>query len=341
MRSGPSRAVGIWLLLVAGAVVVQVVLGGITRLTDSGLSITEWQPLLGVVPPLDDAGWEAAFARYREIPQYQLLKRHLTLEEFRGIYFWEWLHRVWARLLGVAFAAPLVVFWRRGLARGLERRLLALLALGGLQGVVGWIMVASGLSERVYVSHLRLAAHFLLAAALLAALVWEGLAIVRPPPQQAPPRALRVATAALGAGLFVQFAWGAFMAGLKAGLAAPTWPSIRGEWLPAELASGRWWWDEPLAIHFVHRTLAYGLTFAIAWWWWRARSWLRLERHLVLGLVMAQVVLGVVTTLNAYFEDRLLVLGVAHQLVGVLLLAALVAAAERLRPPPAPLAAPP
>lgn len=333
MRPAPSRAAGLWLLVVAAAVVVQVVLGGITRLTDSGLSITEWQPLLGVIPPLDDAGWEAAFARYREIPQYRLLKHHLGIEEFKAIYFWEWLHRVWARLLGVGFALPLVVFWQRGLVRGRETRLLGLLALGGLQGLVGWVMVASGLTERVYVSHLRLAVHFLLATALLAALLWEGLTSVRAPPERDAPRWLRHATLALIVVLFVQFAWGAFMAGLKAGLAAPTWPSIQGEWFPAALTSGRAWWDEPLAIHFVHRNLAYGLTVAVAAWWWVARPWLGAERHAVLGLVVAQVALGVATTLNAYFVDGLLRLGVAHQLVGVLLLAALVAAAERLRAP--------
>ncbi len=331
-----SRPVGLWLLVVAGAVVVQVALGGITRLTDSGLSITEWKPILGVVPPTDDAGWAEAFARYQQIPQFKLLKSHLTLDEFKVIYFWEWFHRLWGRLLGVLFVVPLLVFWRQGRLVGLKGRLLALLALGGAQGAMGWIMVASGLQDLVYVSHLRLAAHFMLAAALLAALVWLGLTLRSPPTSAPGDRPLARLTAALLALLAVQLTWGAFMAGLKAALAAPTWPTINGQWVPAGLfGGGGWWWNDPLAVHFVHRGLAYALTVGLAVWWWRARAALPRARLVVLGLVLLQVTLGVVTTVQSVVPGRLLWLGVAHQLTGVALLMGLVGVLRQLAPPAA------
>ncbi len=326
------RPVGWWLLLVAAAVLLQVVLGGITRLTDSGLSITEWQPLLGVIPPTTDAGWSEAFGKYQQIPQYQLLKSHLTLEQFKFIYFWEWFHRLWGRLLGVFFVLPLAVFWRQRRLEGMKARLLGLLALGGAQGVMGWFMVASGLQDLVYVSHLRLAAHFMLAVVLLAALVWEGLALLRPTPPRVPPQSLTRATGALLALLAVQLTWGAFMAGLRAAHAAPTWPTINGRWLPPQLFEGGWWWNVPLSVQFVHRTLAYLLALALLGWWWGARRTLGLERHLVLVAVLAQVTLGVVTTLQAGISGRLLWFGVAHQLLGLLLTVALLAALRALVP---------
>lgn len=329
--SSRVRPVGLWLLAVAAAVVVQVLLGGVTRLTDSGLSITEWKPILGVVPPTDDAGWAEAFAKYQQIPQFKLLKSHLSLDEFKFIYFWEWFHRLWGRLLGFFFVVPLVVFWRQGRLDGLKAKLLGLLALGGAQGVMGWVMVASGLQDLVYVSHLRLAAHFMLAAVLLAWLVWLGLSLLQPrAPSTGDARLARV-TLAMLAVLAVQLTWGAFMAGLKAALAAPTWPTINGQWVPAGLfGGGGWWWDDPLAVHFVHRGLAYTLVIAVAGWWWAARKAVAVERQLALGLVVAQVVLGVLATVQSVVPGRLLWLGVAHQLTGLLLMVALVAALRRL-----------
>lgn len=333
MSSPPPRAVGWWLLLVAAAVLVQVGLGGITRLTDSGLSITEWKPLLGVIPPLDDAGWAEAFARYQQIPQYIQLKSHLSLEEFRFIYFWEWFHRLWGRLLGVFFGVPFFIFWKRGQVRGLGKQLLALFVLGGLQGVLGWFMVASGLSDLVYVSHLRLAAHLMLAIFLLCALVWTALGVLRPAPA-APSPQLRKLTWTLIALLALQLTWGAFMAGLKAVLMAPSWPTINGLWLPDAVWS-ELPWQHPLSVHFIHRTLGYVLLLAFGAWWWLSRSALKLERHLVLGLGLLQVVLGVLTILYATHTGALLWFGLSHQLVGSALLAALVAAAHALRAPPA------
>ena len=327
MSSTPPRAVGWWLLLVAAAVFVQVGLGGITRLTDSGLSITEWKPLLGVIPPHDDAGWAEAFAGYQQIPQYIQLKSHLTLEEFRFIYFWEWFHRLWGRLLGVLFGVPFVVFLIRGSVTAMWRQLLALFVLGGLQGALGWFMVASGLQDLVYVSHLRLAAHLLLALFLLCALVWTGLGVLRLAPAPDSP-ALRTMTGVLLGLLAVQLTWGAFLAGLKAVLMAPTWPTINGQWVPDALWS-ELPWQHPLSVHFIHRTLGFALLLAFAAWWWLGRNALKLERHLVLGLVSLQVTLGVLTLLYSTRTGALLWLGLSHQLVGTALLASLVGALRR------------
>ena len=330
--SSPPRAVGWWLLLVALAVLVQVGLGGITRLTDSGLSITEWKPLLGVIPPLDDAGWAEAFAKYQQIPQYVQLKSHLTPEEFRFIYFWEWFHRLWGRLLGVFFGVPFFVFWKRGQVKGLGQQLLVLLLLGGAQGALGWFMVASGLQDLVYVSHLRLAAHLMLALFLLCALVWTGLGVLRPTPSAQATPALRTVTWVLIAGLAVQLTWGAFIAGLKAVLMAPTWPDINGQWLPAAVWS-EVPWRHPLSLHFIHRTLGYLLLAGFCAWWWASRRALGVQRHLVLGLGLAQVLLGIFTVLYSIHAGALLWLGLAHQLVGSALAAALVAGAHELRTP--------
>jgi cytochrome c oxidase assembly protein subunit 15 len=337
MPSLSRRPVGLWLLAVAAAVVVQVVLGGVTRLTDSGLSITEWKPILGVVPPTDDAGWAEAFGKYQQIPQFQRLKSHLSLEDFKVIYFWEWFHRLWGRLLGVFFVVPMVVFWRRGQLEGLKGRALALLALGGAQGVMGWVMVTSGLQELVYVSHLRLAAHFLLAAVLLGWLVWLGLSCLAGPATPRPWDAAGKGALALGGLLFVQFAWGAFMAGLKAALVAPTWPTINGQWVPGGLwGGGGWWWNDPLAVHFVHRGLAYLLVLGVAGWWWRARGRSGVAGQVALALVALQVTLGVLTTVNAVDPTRLLWLGVAHQVTGLALMVSLIAAVAHLRFGPMP-----
>lgn len=321
-----TRPVGTWLLIVAVAVVFQVMLGGITRLTDSGLSITEWKPILGVVPPTNEAAWNEAFAKYQQIPQFQRLKSHLTIDEFKTIYFWEWLHRLWGRLLGFAFVGPLIVFWRQQRLDGLKLKLLGLLVLGGAQGVMGWVMVASGLQDLVYVSHLRLAVHFMLAALLLGTLVWLGLKLRAPRGAQGP---ISRATVALLGLLGVQLTWGAFMAGLKAAVVAPTWPTINGQWVPSGLLGGGWWWNDPLAVQFVHRTLAYVLVLALVGWWWRAPRSLGWQRHAVLALVVLQTSLGAATVLNATDAQRLLWLGVAHQLTGLALMSALVAVLRR------------
>jgi len=314
---------------VAAAVLVQVAIGGITRLTDSGLSITEWKPLLGVIPPTSERAWHEAFLQYQQLPQFAQLKSHLTLEAFKFIYFWEWFHRLWGRMLGLFFAVPAVVFWRRGLLEGMKGRTLLLFGLGGAQGALGWFMVMSGLSTLVYVSHLRLAAHYLAAVGLLSALLWQGAAL-RWPERTARAPGLRAFTWVLLGVTVLQLAWGAFMAGLKAALAAPSWPTINGQWVPSTLGLEAPW-NEPLSVHFVHRTLAYALVLALGAWWWKGRGVLGVERHAVAGLATLQVVLGVLTLLYAP-QGYLLPLGLMHQLVGTALFGALVLSVRALTP---------
>ncbi|HET7539921.1 MAG TPA: COX15/CtaA family protein [Polyangiaceae bacterium] len=340
-RAARSRhAVGVWLLLVALAVLVQVVLGGVTRLTDSGLSITEWKLLLGVLPPLSHEAWLDAFHKYQQIPQFQKLRPTMTLDEFQFIYFWEWLHRLWGRLVGFFFLVPLVVFWQKGRLGGLARPLTFLFVLGGAQGLLGWIMVKSGLTELVYVSHLRLAAHFVLAVSLLAALVWYALPLVDWAHDERTPRGapsahsastqLITATKLLVALTFVQLVYGGFMAGLKAAMYAPTWPTINGSWFPSNVTSLLDLVSSPLGVHFVHRTLAYLLTVAVLVWFWQARSALPRLRHALLGLVLLQVLLGITATVGSYLPGHLLLYGALHQLVGTVFAVVLVGALRLL-----------
>lgn len=260
-----SGAVRIWLALVAALVFAMIVVGGATRLTDSGLSITEWQPLLGAIPPLTEAHWLEAFEKYKLIPEYHIVNHGMSLDDFKSIYWWEWSHRFLGRFIGVAFALPFLVFWASGkLPRGLAPKLLGILALGALQGFFGWYMVKSGLVERVDVSHYRLALHLFTAFLILALLVWTALDVgVRPV-------AIRLASVrpwhrriawALVLLVMAQVVLGAFVAGLKAGLVYNTWPLMDGRLIPDGLFT-----LSPVALNFVenittvqfdHRMVAY------------------------------------------------------------------------------------
>jgi cytochrome c oxidase assembly protein subunit 15 len=208
-------------------------------------------------------------------------------------------------------------------------RLAVIFTLGALQGVMGWVMVASGLQDLVYVSHFRLAAHFMLAMVLLVALVWVGLEQLRPAASRGEPTNLVLGTRVLIGVFNLQLVFGAFMAGLKAAVFAPSWPTINGDWVPD---IGAAWWNSPLVVHFAHRTLGYLLVLGVATWWWRTRRVLRSERHLALALVLMQVLLGITVTLRSMYRDELLVFGVMHQLTAVLLLIVLVGALFRLTP---------
>lgn len=325
-------------------IVVQVILGGITRLTGSGLSITEWQPILGTVPPLNEAQWQEAFAKYRQIAQFKHLNFHFTLEDFKGIYFWEWLHRLWGRLIGIVFLVPFIIFLvQRRFRKDMVRPLAILFLLGALQGLIGWIMVQSGLNdEDLYVSHIRLAIHFILALLLLAYTFWFALKLSIPPGSFVHYPRLRSLLIVILVLLTVQLTYGAFMAGLKAGTAAPTWPDINGSYIPENTRSyqGRSmgvaesWVNHPIAVHFVHRNLAYLLTLLIlAWTITAARvKGSRMFRNSVWPpalLVLIQVVLGVLAVVNSYkavpqqwglFEW----MAECHQVVALLLLLSLV-----------------
>ncbi|MBX3594631.1 MAG: COX15/CtaA family protein [Sphingomonas sp.] len=298
-----------------------VVVGGITRLTESGLSITEWKPVTGVLPPLSDAAWRAEFAKYQQIPEYQQLNRGMSLAAFKGIYFWEYLHRLLGRLIGMAFALPLLWFaWRRAIPSGYGWRLTGLFALGGLQGVIGWWMVTSGLTVRTDVSHFRLATHLLLALTILAAICWTAAdlrALARDP--GARPARLTMVGAVTFAILFVQLMFGAFVAGLNAGLVTDQWPLMNGHFFPADVLQVRPFFDalfnDPAMIHWVHR-----------WWAWiavaafivlarRARG--AGDRPASLALHAAfgtQILLGIATVMTGVSIP----VAAAHQLVGAL-----------------------
>lgn len=323
------RAISTWLLCVAALVFVMVVVGGITRLTESGLSMVRWEPISGIVPPLNDAQWQAEFDAYKAYPEYQKVNRGMSLGEFKAIYFWEYLHRVLGRLIGLAFAVPLAWFaFRRAIPRGYGPRLVLLLGLGGLQGFIGWWMVASGLVDRPDVAHDRLATHLTLALVIFAALIWTALDLR----DREHPRALRPGgwVPFFFPLLFVQIIWGAFVAGLNGGYAFNTWPLMGEHIMPphvaevvrqtiANLA------NDPVAAQFVHRTLAIAVAlFAlhVAARLWRAGAG---TRALALGgTVLLQFTLGVATLLSGVA----LWLGVAHQAGAALLLAAAVWAAH-------------
>lgn len=263
-----DRAVRIWLWAVAALVFAMIVVGGATRLTDSGLSITEWQPIMGAIPPLSDADWHEAFEKYKQIPEYQLVNKGMSLEAFKGIFWWEWAHRFLGRFIGIAFAVPFLVFWATGRLRpGFATKLAAVLALGAVQGGIGWYMVTSGLVDRVDVSQYRLALHLSVAFLILAMLVWLALSLSQRPRPLAS-RGQRVLAGHLAGFVFVQVVLGAFVAGLKAGLAYNTWPDMNGELIPSGLFALEPWWrnffDDITTVQFNHRIVAYlVLAFAV------------------------------------------------------------------------------
>ncbi|MGH7654100.1 MAG: COX15/CtaA family protein [Gemmatimonadaceae bacterium] len=328
MTNDGSRAVGRWLALWALMIALLIPIGGATRLTESGLSITEWQPVSGVILPLGDRAWAAEFAKYQQIPQYKLLNRGMSLAEFKNIFLWEYVHRLWARLLGVALALPLLWFGvRRKIPRDLWPRLVGLLALLGAQGALGWWMVESGLSVRTSVSQYRLAAHLVTALALYAFTVWTSAELIAPRGERAVNDGwLDKGVVALA--LMVPFtaASGAFVAGLHAGKIYNTFPLMGNGLVPAEYGVLTPWWrnlfENPAAVQFNHRLIA-TTTFALAIWvWYRARNTkntrlLRASRF-VLGAALLQVTLGISTLLLAVPT----VLGVAHQAGAVLLFTA-------------------
>lgn len=329
-----DRPVAIWLLVGVGMIMIQVVLGGITRLTGSGLSITEWKPILGALPPLNQQEWETAFDKYKQIGQFKYLNPDFTLGDFKFIYFWEWLHRLWARLLGVAFAIPFVVFIvQRRFRKEMIRPMLVLFLLGGLQGAVGWIMVKSGLNEEnLYVSHIRLAVHFMAALGLLVYTVWFAWQLLVPAQQRVVDSSLHRIGLAILCILTVQLVYGAFMAGLKAGPAAPTWPAINGEWWPRQIHKFAGWQNlthNPIMVHFIHRGLAYLLTLLVLVWTWKATrvrgsALFQQTKFLPIAANLIQVLLGIFTVIHSPRRDQLLWWGAAHQFVAMLFLLATV-----------------
>lgn len=319
-RSRDRALVRAWLYAVAALVVLMVLVGGATRLTDSGLSITEWKPIHGMIPPLSEAEWQEEFALYKQIPEYQVLNRGMSLDAFKGIYWWEWSHRFLGRLIGVVFFVPFIILLATGrIERKLVPPLAGLFVLGGLQGAVGWWMVTSGLAVRTDVSQYRLAIHLTLACFILAAIVWiaTGLRSVHLPSTR---RAVAGAVAIVVL-VFVQIFLGGLVAGLDAGLASDTWPLMNGALVPGGLLHLEPVWrnafENALTVQFDHRIAGYVLLAVAAVQAVAARRTPLAGRALMLFVVvLVQAALGVANVLMAVP----LHLALTHQLGAVVVL---------------------
>jgi len=336
-QTSHHRAVRWWLVSIAALIAIMVLVGGATRLTESGLSIVEWKPVAGTLPPLNQEQWTQAFEAYKTIPQYRELNAGMSLAEFKTIFWWEWSHRLLGRVIGVAYLLPFLWFlWRGALSAELRRRLWLIFGLGALQGVVGWWMVASGLSERVEVSQYRLATHLMLALLIFSAIVWTLRRMADRPPSAASSR-LKISSVALLVLTFVQLYLGALLAGLRAGRVYNTWPHIDGALIPsaARLFFEKPWWrnlfDNTLTVQFEHRMVAYALfVLAILHALDAVRS--RAGAIAVNGalwlaaVIILQAALGVLTLLN----QVPVLLGLAHQAVGMSVLTLAIFQAERL-----------
>jgi cytochrome c oxidase assembly protein subunit 15 len=330
------RALSNLFLIVAAMVFAMVVVGGITRLTESGLSITEWQPIAGAIPPLTHADWVRAFDLYKRIPEFREINgpAGMTLATFKHIYWWEFVHRLLGRLIGLVFGAGLLWFAiRRAIPRGYGWKMGALLVLGGLQGALGWYMVESGLSQRTDVSHFRLSAHLLLALTIMGALIWVALDLRRlAKTGDDRPSRLTLAAVATLAILYVQLLFGAWVAGLNAGQVANTWPDMLGRFFPAgvDWSRGVGWAlaNDPYLVHFIHRWWAWAVVAAMILFARKVRKIpgarpASIAIHSAFG---TQVILGVLTVLTGVA----IWLAALHQAVGALLLASTVWGAHEI-----------
>ena len=331
-----DKAIQSWLWIGVGMIVIQIMVGGITRLTGSGLSITKWEIVTGTLPPLSTEAWEREFDLYKATPQYAKINQGMTMDAFKFIYFWEYIHRLWARLIGLVFLFPFLFFWlRKRIDRQLMKYLLGAVSLGGIVGLFGWIMVASGLINRPWVNAYKLMFHLGLAVILFGYMVYVSvryqlrharLSDIR---RRVPAAAMRSMVILV----FVQILFGALMSGMKAGLFYPTWPTLNGEWIPALLFNGNYWnvstfknYDDslfvPALVQFIHRGLAYFIFVVFALITWRYRN----DQSVWIGfiLLIAQVLLGIWTLINCVGSIPL-TLGVAHQVVGILFFGWLIA----------------
>jgi cytochrome c oxidase assembly protein subunit 15 len=326
-EDGRLRAVRIWLLIVAALVVATLIVGGATRLTESGLSIVEWRPVTGSIPPLTEAQWAVEFDKYKQIPQYREINRGMSLSQFKTIFWWEWAHRLLGRVIGAVFLLPFLFFlWRGYIGREWRAPLFGLFALGGIQGAVGWWMVSSGLTERVSVSQYRLAFHMTLACIIYAAIVWIVARMSRVETVAVPSR-LRIGAAIFVVLVLLQIYLGALVAGLDAGLVYNTWPHIDGALIPS---SERLWFETPLwrnffenalTVQFNHRMLAYAILLAALWYAWdMSRSvqdrTARAYATLFVLLMVMQAMVGIATLLFAVPIG----LALTHQALAILLL---------------------
>ena len=338
-RASNRATVARWLLVCCALVAAIVIVGGATRLTRSGLSIVEWQPLIGAIPPLSEADWQALFAQYRQTPEYKLVNRGMSLDAFKTIFWWEYGHRLLARLIGIVFIVPLAWFWLRGrIDRHLGVRLLGVFVLGGLQGAMGWYMVKSGLVDDPKVSHFRLTAHLGLALMIFWAMLWVALGQLYPPRQSFERSSGKLGGFALIVTtlVFVMALSGGLVAGIRAGYAYNTFPLMNGHWIPPELFTIEPWWRNffynMATVQFDHRVLAYLLILAVGWLWWRVNAIngsLRARRCVAFlgGALALQIGLGIATLL---YKVPVL-LGVLHQGGALLVLTGAILTAHALR----------
>jgi len=340
--SAGQRAIAAWLLVCCALVFAMVVVGGVTRLTHSGLSIVEWQPIVGTLPPLSDAAWQEAFDKYKLTPEFQQVNHDMGLAEFKGIFWWEYFHRLLGRMIGVVFLLPLVWFWARGrLDRRLAWKLAGIFALGGLQGAMGWYMVMSGLVDDPRVSQFRLTAHLVIAVLIFSAMLWVAMGLLSPRAQgsnagRSAADGLRRLGWWITAVVGYMVVTGGFVAGIRAGKAYNTFPLMNGHVVPPEIFMVEPWWQNffynMATVQFDHRLGAWALAFLVPWLWLRARRAAvspraRLATSLLLAAIVMQIALGITTLLLAVP----VALGAAHQGGAVVLLAAALFANHSLR----------
>jgi cytochrome c oxidase assembly protein subunit 15 len=333
------RAVAAWLLACCALVFAMIVVGGVTRLTHSGLSITEWQPIVGTIPPLSDADWQAAFAKYKATPEYELVNQGMSLAEFKGIFWWEYAHRLLGRVIGAAFLVPFLWLALRGaIPKGYGGKLAGIFVLGGLQGALGWYMVQSGLVDDPRVSQFRLTAHLALAFAILGAMQWIAMSLLAGAParRRDAPRKLAYAVVAI---VCLMIVTGGFVAGIRAGFAYNTFPLMNGHVVPPEvtLLTPVWknFFYNMATVQLDHRVVAYLLAIVVPILWWRVRripgmpARARTGAHLLLGMLAVQIVLGILTLLHVVP----LPLAALHQAGAVLVFALSLNLAHALRRP--------
>ncbi len=338
-----DAAVRSWLFFLCALIFAMIIVGGATRLTDSGLSITEWKPILGIIPPLGEGMWQEAFTKYRQIPEYELVNKGMSLADFKTIYWWEWGHRFLGRMIGFAFLLPFLFFWFTGkISKQLWPKLIVMFVLGGLQGALGWYMVMSGLVERVDVSQYRLAAHLCAAVLIFAYIFWVALRLRRGvAPATEKSTGLKASAMYLVIVLFLQIALGAFVAGLDAGQGYNTWPLMDGALIPQGLGAMSPWYlnlfENALTVQFDHRILAYvilvwAIVHAVLSSKTAGRGPITLGAYFLLASIVAQLVIGIATLL----AKVPIALGLAHQGMAILVFSIGLWHLNQLVPGPAP-----
>ena len=324
-----------WLYFGVFMLMVQILLGGITRLTESGLSITEWKPITGALPPLNTTQWQLEFDKYKNTDQFRYIHADFTLSDFKSIFFWEWFHRTWARLMGIVFLIGFFYFLiKKQFRQNMIIPFIILFLLGMIQGAIGWIMVQSGLvPEKMFVGHVQLATHFMAALLLLCYTFWFALSVSIPPMEITINNSLRKLTLVIFGVLFFQLIYGAFMAGLHAATSAPTWPTINGQWFPDVMNRLSPGWknilDNKITVQFIHRGLAYMLLIMVIFWWLKAKKikgniLFNKTKFIPAGLILLQVILGILTVTLSPYGNNLVWFGVAHQLVAMLFLMSII-----------------